>query len=307
MDLAQAREWHLSQLSLKRRAATTAKLYGLYEQVFLDYLEAVGLGYSLDMLNVENVEDCVRWMRTHRRGGTRGNAVAERTFVQTWRRLAKALWRRKVYSEDPLARLETPAVRKIHKRPFTEDDVRRLFMAVSFTEYAARNRVILLMLLDTGCRVGELCAATIDDLDLDQGQIIFRVTKAGTPRVVSFKVPGRRNGGRTLAALKEYLRIRQAQPGVLNIFTTHDGYPLTARGVAAMHKQIGARARVTPCTPHLWRHTSITEVMAEMPGAREALAARVGHTKLLSDYVSITERQSTKVAEIASLSERWEL
>lgn len=307
MDLAQAREWHLSQLSLKRRSEATAKLYGLYEQVFLDYLDEHGLGIGLNMLNPDNVEDCVRWMRTRGKRGTRGNAVAERTFIDTWRRLARALWRRRVYTEDPLARMETPTVRKIHKRPFTEEQVRRLFSAVSFTEYASRNRLILLMLLDTGCRIGELCAATVDDLDMERGTIRFRVTKAGVPREVAFKVAGKRDGGRTLAALKEWLKIRPAQTGVHSIFTTRDGYPLTARAVTAMHQQIGARAGVMPCTPHLWRHTSITEVMAEMPGAREALAARVGHTKLLSDYVSITERQSTKVAEIASLSERWGL
>ena len=47
-------------------------------------------------------------------------------------------------------------------------------------EYASRgkqrvrDRALVLLLLDTGCRIGELCKAEVGDVDMDQGSITFQ-------------------------------------------------------------------------------------------------------------------------------------
>ncbi len=65
------------------------------------------------------------------------------------------------------------------------------------------ERALLLLGLDTGCRIGELCMANVEDLDLEAGSILFRTTKNGRPQRVFFRVAGQPDGGPCVVALQE--------------------------------------------------------------------------------------------------------
>lgn len=306
MDLVAAKVWHRKQLERAERAPSTIANYGMYEQRFLDYLEQHELDPALEMLNPEVVEDCVDWMRTFTKG-SRDGAVGMnqmRTVMRAW---GRALWKRKVYPHNPMEGAEIPRLKRVVRQPFTEDQARRLLQAAAVGPDPIRDRAFLLLLADTGCRIGELAEATVQDVDAEAGTILFRHTKNGHERLVRFRVPGKRTGGAGVLALKQWLRVRQAQRGVTALFTFEDGWPMDARRLRDRHSLLGKIAGVSPCMPHLWRHTNISEFMAERPGAREQLADRVGHSRLLATYVHVTPRSAESAAGVASLSEKWRL
>src|SRR5215469_15181757 len=104
-------------------------------------------------------EQC-EWLCS-RSQGRRGGVVTERQGVTTLKTWARWLWDNDVFPYDPLARLKVPRVQKIHRKPFSEEEARRLVSAAAAGPNPIRDRALLLMLFDSGCRVGELCAAEV--------------------------------------------------------------------------------------------------------------------------------------------------
>ncbi len=226
--------------------------------------------------------------------------------LKTW---ARFLCENEVYEYEPLNRLKVPRVPKIHRRPFTEDEAQRLVQAASAGPNPIRDRALLLMLFDTGCRVGELCDAEVSDVDVVKGSILFRHTKNGRPREVVIRVADKRDGGRGLASLKQWLRVREAHIGVNALFTTREHWPLSTRRVREIFAEFGKVARVPGAIPHRTRHSAASEFLAQRPGAEIQLRSRLGQVSkdVLSDYITLADRTVVDIAEAASLSTRWNL
>jgi site-specific recombinase XerC len=226
--------------------------------------------------------------------------------LKTW---AHWLMDNDVFAYDPLGRLKVPRVQKIHRKPFTEQEARRLVAAAAGGPNPIRDRALLLVLFDSGCRVGELCAADVADVDLAQGTIAFRRTKNGAPRMVSIRVPNRRDGGPALSALRNWLKVREAREGVDALFTTREKLSLSTRRVREIFSELGQQARVPNCHPHRTRHSAATEFLAQRPGAEIQLRSRLGHLskEVLNDYVSLSDPTLEEMAAVASLSTRWNL
>ena len=308
VDLIEAAEFHRRSLERLQRSPLTLRLYRIYQDAFLAFLVDHDVAPSLDALNPQFVREWQAWMRA-RSTGRRGGAVTEKQGVVTLKTWARFLWDNEVYAYDPLARLKVPRVQKIHRKPFSQDEARRLVQAASAGPNPIRDRALLLLMLDTGCRVGELCAAEVTDVDLVEGAILFRRTKNGHPRRVIFRVPSKRDGGPALSALRNWLKVREARPGIDTLFTTRERLPLSARRVREIFCELGEAARVANAHPHRTRHSAASEFLAQRPGAEQQLRSRLGHIsrQVLDDYITISDRTAAEIAEDASLSHRWNL
>jgi integrase/recombinase XerD len=71
-----------------------------------------------------------------------------------------------------------------------------------------RDRAIILALLDTGCRAGEMLNLEIDDLNIASGAILIRKSKSRKPRTVFLGAYARK-------AMRAYLRHLQSKAGPL--------------------------------------------------------------------------------------------
>lgn len=321
MNLLEARTYHLRSVRARRAEATrdheehpTEKLYRTYEDRFILYLDDHGFEPELKMLNPALVEDCALWMRERpiTTRGHRGGAQAIRMFYVVMKIWSRFLTERGVFLIDPLLPVHPPRVAKVHRKPFSEDEARRILMAVAEGIDPIRDRAVMLMLASTGCRVGELCGLTVDDVTDGSGNVtgiaIFRRTKGGNPRTVVYGRRDKAHGGRTVQALRQWLRVRAAQPGIDALFTTSDGYALETRRIQEAHKRYGIAGQVPQCTPHRWRHTHASEGFAE--GLRETdIRERLGHVSsdVLKDYLTIGDRTREVAAERADLAEKWRL
>jgi integrase len=315
MNLIEARAYHLHEIQRILGHAEdhpTLRLYGLYERRLLEYLDGNRLDPELAMLNPHIVAGCQGWIHEHHGYGVRGGRQAELAFDRIMKIWSAFLAKRRIIPVDLMLGFVVPKVPKIRRRPFSEDEAQAIMAAVRLGASPVRDRALMLVLSDTGCRVGELCGLTIDDVVATDGSlrksIAFRKTKGGVPRDVVIQQQSRKTGGRCMEALRAWLKVRVAQPGVVSVFTTFDGWPLSERRVREMHAAYGAKARIHPCHPHMWRHTHATEALAE--GVPEnSIRDRLGHISpiVLNDYLHQSDRTRDIAAERASLSEKWRL
>ncbi|MEM4203736.1 MAG: site-specific integrase, partial [Candidatus Methanomethylicaceae archaeon] len=104
-----------------------------------------------------------------------------------------------------------------------------------------RNKALLMLMLDTGLRAGEVCRLEWEDIDLARGEIRILIHNRGIksrPRIVYL-------GKQACKALQRYYLEQGGQGSVFN---------LTERGLRSLLKRIGDQAGVH-LYPHLLRHT----------------------------------------------------
>jgi integrase len=327
MDLFEARDYHLAELRRVRGHEdpnqSTLRLYGMYERRHLAYLETNHLEPRLDLLNPHMVGGCQLWIREYHGIGKRNGRQAELVYARIMKIWSAFLFKRRIIPADLLVGFELPRVPKVLRRPFVREEVERLYAAAGDSPNPERDRCILLLLADTGCRIGELCALDLDDVigpdgDL-RGSIRFKKTKGGIPRDVQIAARDLVGGGPAMAALRCYLRVRQAPPDQRALFVTSDtnqpwqpprgaGERLSDRRIRELHRVWGEKANVDNVHPHRFRHTAATEALSE--GVSEnSIRDRLGHmsTEVVHSYLHQNARLRDDAAEKASLSSKWNL
>ncbi len=134
----------------------------------------------------------------------------------------------------------------------------------------ARDRAIILTMLQSGVRVGELVALTRADVTLgNRGGHLTVAAANGAERVVPV-------GARAVSALRRYLEQRGEARGPL--FQGERG-PLTANGVQRLVRKYCGNVGIE-ATPGVLRHTFASGFLAHRPGDTVGLADALGHETL---------------------------
>lgn len=138
-----------------------------------------------------------------------------------------------------------------------------------------RDRAIVSLLLSTMCRVSEITALNIDDLDLEQQEIT--VTGKGNKERKVFI------DDVTLMIIREYIASRTDDNPALFIGKRNER--LKPGGIRAMLKVIESRSGVTNVHPHRFRRTSITNILLHgMPIQNVAILAGHSHIDTTMKY-----------------------
>lgn len=142
-----------------------------------------------------------------------------------------------------------------------------------------RNLTILLVMLDSGIRVGECKDIDMDDVDLENGSIRIRSGKGGRERVVPI-------GSLVQKSLWKYINQGRPRPltqQVGRLFLSAEGLPLTRSGIQQMIRRYGRRAGISGvrCSPHTLRHTFAKNYLLN-GGDIFSLQKILGHSSLAS-------------------------
>lgn len=141
---------------------------------------------------------------------------------------------------SPMRKVSMPRQPKSILPAFTAEEVRKLLKAVEGKDRCSlRNRAMLLVLLDSGIRLGELAAMKVGDVDVDTGS--FKVMGKGSKERVCHLSP------HTLKHLARYVRHFRPEPN-------QPLWGLTRFSIANLVKRIGRRAGVH-AHPHKFRRT----------------------------------------------------
>jgi integrase/recombinase XerD len=173
---------------------------------------------------------------------------------------------------------------------------------------AKRDNAIVLMLLDTGLRASELCSLNVGDIELKTGRVLIKhgITggaKGGKGRIVYLGKAARRSVWTYLAK-----RDDQGNDPEAPLFLGKFEHPMNKNALLQLINGLGARARVTKCHPHRFRHTfAITYLRSG--GDVFTLQQLLGHADLemVRHYSRIADVDVQQVHKRASPADNWRL
>ena len=172
-------------------------------------------------------------------------------YVRTLKVFGSWLGEEGFLSVNPFARLKRPKLPRPVIEILSEQEIQRLVEAINpYCFLGARMFTIVLLLLDTGIRAGELVTLTLDNTHVNGGRIKV-VGKGNKERYVPF-------GATTKKALLRYVVTWRPEPqhdGIDELILSVDGTPLTYSGLAQMLKRLGGKAGVPRLHAHLFRHS----------------------------------------------------
>lgn len=103
--------------------------------------------------------------------------------------------------KNPIHRVKAPKLAMEPIEPISLEDVRALAATCRHDYSGARDKAMILGLLDTGARAQEFLNLNAQDVDLATGSILIRKGKGNKPRMAFL-------GRKTKKSLRAYLRIR---------------------------------------------------------------------------------------------------
>lgn len=235
-------------------------------------------------------------------GNTQARTKASASTVATYHRHLQAFFRwavdQEILQSDPMRKIKPPLVREGQIQPLGEAQVQSLLSAARRGKYPRRDVAILMLLLDTGLRAGELCRMRTDELDL----IGRRATVLGKGNKVRSVYFGQEAG----RAVRAYLRDEKRDPEDV-VFRTEDGEPFCPNTLLQLVNRLGEAARISGvrCSPHTLRHTFAVSFL-RAGGNVFSLQQMLGHTSLTMTrrYVSLAEADIEKQAKTFSPMDR---
>ena len=208
-------------------------------------------------------------------------------------------------NRSPTANIKRPKVAKTITPVFSKDEMTTLLKACEEGDdeaIIARNKAILMVLLDTGVRISELLDMRINRINLNESSAQVH-GKGSKDRNIYF-------GAQSKKALWRYISLFRPQPmGVVNnVFLNHDGTALQSRRVAHILKKLGKKAGVDNVHPHRFRHTAAVQFLRN-GGNLFALQKMLGHTTLdmVRYYVELSQEDVKNVHKTASPADNWGL
>lgn len=213
-----------------------------------------------------------------------------RGFVQVLKGFATWLYREGLTESNLLAVLEFPRTPRRVPPSLSQDEIRRLLLAVNqSTLMGVRDYALLCLFLDTGLRLAEAVGLTMVDLHLEESWLKV-VGKGAKERLVPF-------GAACQRALWRWLQVRphSLSPQRDSVFLTWDRRAITRHAIQEMTRFYAGKAGLpVKVRPHLLRHTFALNFL-RAGGDVLTLQKLLGHSSLemVRWYVSLTNDDVT--------------
>lgn len=259
----------------KNCRSNTLRIVDISLTQFLSFYRDVGK-HHLEQMTREDIEGFVEHLQDR---GLKPNSV--RTRMCAVYALVHFLIEKKVVSYELLERRIKLKLPDRLPRAIDPEDLKQLLSVIDHV----RNRVLILLLLRTGMRIGELLNTKVDDVDLrEQKILIYQAHKTGVGRVVYYSDDAQ-------AALLAWLKVRD--PFKENLFYGQGRQSLSYEGARSMFNKYLQKAGLlhSGYTLHCLRHTFATDLLnVRMP--LECLRVLLGHTNLevTRRYARLTDK-----------------
>lgn len=188
---------------------------------------------------------------------------------------------------NPIGKVKPPRLPQKVLEPVSLADVKAMLATCDDTATGRRDKALLLVFLDTGLRVSELCGLDLADVNLSSGSVLVRHGKGGKARVVFLSPKTRRE-------LIRYLRLRGDQAGPL--FLTVRGGRFNRHGITSLLRRRADRAGVSAPGAHAFRR-AFTILSLRAGADLLTLQRLLGHSnlELLKRYAKQIEDDLAKV------------
>ncbi len=190
---------------------------------------------------------------------------------------------RRIITENPAIKLDSPKVEKRLPQVLTIDQIEQLLAAPlkHGTPKGARDRAILELLYASGLRVSELVSLNCADIDLD-GKKVKCQGRGEKKREIPISE-------RALTALAQYIQrgrpVMASDDGELALFVNPRGERLTRQGLWLIIKEYVKEAEIAgQVTPHTLRHSFAVHMLtsgADLQNVQHLL----GHSNITTTHV----------------------
>ena len=219
--------------------------------------------------------------------------------------------------ERPDLRLAKPRNPPAEVNAFTHQEIQVLVAACDRTALSsgrrqpftmrrptgARDKAIVLTLLDTGLRAGELARLKVDNVQLKSGKVYIEPWGSGRKTRSRLVYLGRSS----TRAVYRYLTVRREHQ-CSNLFLTKDENPMNRNTIRHLLNALGRRAGVSKVHPHRFRHTFAIQYLRN-GGDVFTLQRLLGHSTLemVRRYLQLADRDAAEAHRSASPVDRWKL
>jgi integrase len=268
-------------LARKGRSEHTAEIYRKSFESFWGWADGADLSPDPGEITHREVNGWVDWMLEQ--PATRGGRVQYETDPETGERHPKPItantirirwqnlrpfftwWAAEMEESNPFDRADPPRAEETPVPVVSFEDIRLLLYTCDGKDFEARRDTALIrLLIDTGARVGEIVAMTVDSWDR-RTDLVTLTGKTGTRTVPVSPSTGE--------ALARYLRVRGRHYAVRSsaLWLGLRG-KLTAGGVAQMLYRRCDAAEIPRLHPHMLRHTWAHEMKRAGAGESDLMA-----------------------------------
>ena len=204
--------------------------------------------------------------------------------VRTLRAFSNWLLKEKLTDTNFTAGIKPPKIVKKVISTLSDEEITQILNTFNPTSHSEmRNKVMFMLLLDTGLRIGELISLKMDDIHIDEG-LMKVMGKGKKERMVPI-------GNKAQKALQSYLfryRPKPAHSDLENAFLSVSGTPITGNSVELMFTRLARRSGIKRLHAHLCRHTFATMFLLN-GGDVFTLQQILGHSTLemVRNYVTL--------------------
>lgn len=220
-------------------------------------------------------------------------------------------------ASNVMVNLKKPPFRASEISPLSNVDIDKLLKAATTINHkdakkeydrraphGARNRLLILFLLDTGLRVGEFCRLNVEDVNMDTCEVSvkpFQSSRKSKPRTVFI-------GKRVQKELWRYLLSRDRTVQKDPLFLSERGNRMTVDSINHLLLRIAARAEVANVHPHIFRHTFAIQYLRN-GGDIFTLQKLLGHGSLemVKYYLQVAQVDTESAHRRASPVDNWRL
>ena len=265
------------------KAAKTIEWYTCYLLKFRQFLKSRRMPTDVAQINRGHIRAFIRYLQTEARCPRSDKLLSQATvqgYVRTLKAFFSWLMREEYLANNPMAGIPVPKASTKIINTFTDDQIAQLAQGWQRPNgNNSRNLAILLLMLDSGLRVSEVTGISLDDVDLEAGQIRITMAKGGNERIVPIGSVVRR-------ALWKYINYHRSRPltdNVTGLFLSERGLSLTRNGVQQMLRRQASREGITGVrvSPHSCRHTFAKNYLLN-GGDIFSLQRILGHSSLAS-------------------------
>ena len=229
----------LADKRLARLSPRSLEFYELHLRTLVEFLESVGVTRPEDV-TVHHLRQFLAYWQPR---------LKSMSLDAKWRAASAFFsWclREELLEKNPVARLERPKVPRTLIKPYELTDIEQLLgVCDRRTLVGARDRAIVITLLDSGLRASELCGLTLADMD---GEFLRVNGKGDKERLVPLGREARR-------AIMAYLR-KRPDDGPPWLFLSRKGVALNRSSLHQRMTSLAQQAGLERGGVHRLRHVS---------------------------------------------------